>query len=580
MDDWIRDMNKRVKIGSGGIVTLTDRHYKAQGGEAAIYVNGGMVYKMYHDPDTKQLPLKKLQELAIITNPTVVTPKDIIFDAANGKPLGYTTTYIDDVDPLVMLFTRAYKNDKNISFRMINELVKQMQLVVADVHSAKCLIVDLNELNVLADVQPTIINPWFIDTDSYSTPSFKATAIMDSVRDRRVTTYDKQGQMHYHPDDMSDWFSFAILAFSLYTNIHPFRGSHPNYKPKDKPKQMDDGVSVFHPGVRVPPSVNDFKVIPARHLAWLKDVFLNNNRSVPPLPDSSAPLMVPTQIVTIRGTDKITVQEVAAYTDNIMAVYQMMGVYYVATKSRFYASKKEIGTHNAKKIALCSSSDGTLITAQQDGTNIVFTELTKGSTLGSTTGTDMFGRNGSIYTIGFGKLTEHTFESLGNKTIRTVKAVSSVADNSSKMFDGCVMQDLLGKLYLTLPYKQGHCFSKYVKELDGYRVVSAKSDKTVTIVLGEKKGQYDRIIIVFDKHYTKFDVRKEEDVSYDNINFAVMDNGLCALLSSPDELELFSTAFKFETLTDPPFDATMKMLATPDGLFFVNGNSLHQIKRK
>ncbi len=248
----------------------------------------------------------------------------------------------------------------------------------------------------MADIKNNI-TPWFIDTDSYSTPSFKATAIMDSVRDRRVSVYDKAGKLHYNPDEFSDWFSFAVLAFCLYTNIHPFRGSHPNYGPKEKQKQMNDGVSVFHPGVRVPPCVNDFKLIPSRHLDWFKDIFLNNNRSIPPLADSSVPLLVPTQIITIKGTDKIGVEEIIAYGDSIMAVFSMMGIYYVATKTHIYASKKEIGNHNAKNILLCSASDGTPITAQQDASNkILFKELTKSTPVGTASSDNMFARNNEI----------------------------------------------------------------------------------------------------------------------------------------------------------------------------------------
>lgn len=573
-------MNQKVKIGNGGIITLTDKSYKASGGEGAIYVANGMAYKLYHDPVHKQFPLKKLQELSVITNSQVVIPQQLIFDPTNGNPLGYTTKFVDDVEPLVKLFTRTFKDTNHISYQMINELVKQMQLIVAEVHTAKCLIVDLNELNILAGIKNNI-TPWFIDTDSYSTPSFKATAIMDSVRDRRVTVYDKAGKMHYNPDEYSDWFSFAILAFCLYTNIHPYRGNHSNYKPKDKQKQMDDGISIFHPGVRVPPCVNDFKLIPSRHLDWFKDIFLSNNRSIPPLPDSSIPLLVPTQIITIKGTDKIGVEEIIAYDDSIMAVFSMMGIYYVATKTHIYASKKEIGNHNAKNILLCSASDGTPITAQQDASNkILFKELTKSAPIGTASSNNMFARNNAIYTIGRGKLIENSFTAFGNKMIHRVTEVENVSVSSSKMYDGCIIQDLLGHIYLTLPYKLGSCFSKHVPQLDTYRIIDAKSDKNITIVIGEKNGQYDRFIIIFDKHYTKIDVRKVDDITYDAINFAVMDNGLCALLASPTELELFSTASQCETLMNPPFDSTMKLLATPDGLFFINGNSLHQIKRK
>lgn len=574
-------MNQKVKIGNSGVVTLTDKNYLAAGGEAAIYVANGMAYKLYHDPSNKMLPPKKMQELSLIQNKQVVVPQEIIFDPKSGQPLGYTTRFVDNVEPLLKLFTRTFKDANNIDFQMVNHLVKEIQLVVSDVHSAQCLIVDLNELNILADIKRQI-TPWFIDTDSYSTPSFKATAIMDSVRDRKVTVFDKKGTMHYNPTVESDWFSWSVLAFWLYTNIHPYRGAHANYKPKDKQKQMDDGVSVFHPGVRVPPSTNDFKVIPARHLDWFKRVFLNGERGIPPLPDSSVPLLVPTQVITIQGTDKISVAEVQAYSGPILAIHTIMGVYYVATKSHIYAGKKEIGTHNAKRVSICSATDGTPIFAQQDNSNkIIFRDLTKADPIGTATSTDFFQRNNAFYTIAHGKLVENIFTSFGGKVIHRVNEVENVSVTSAKVWDGCVIQDLLGKQYLTLPYKQGSCFSRNMPVLDGYRIVGAKAEKNVVVVLGEKKGQYDRHIFVFNKKdYSTHSYRKVEDVVYNTINFTVMDNGVCVLLSADDELELFATATQVETLPNPPFDSTMKLFATSDGIFFINGNSFHQIRKK
>ena len=574
-------MNQKIRVGSGGVtLTLTDKHYKASGGEASIYVHNGKAYKLYHEPDKKMLPQKKMQELAAITNSQIILPQDVVYDATTAKPLGYSTKFVDNAEPLLKLFTRTFKDDNNISFQMVNDLVKQTQLIVSDVHAAKCLVVDLNELNVLAQIGATSIEPWFIDVDSYSTPSFKATAIMDSVRDRRVSKLDKQGVLHYHPDELSDWFSWAVLTFWLYTNIHPFRGGHANYKPRDKQKQMDDGVSVFHPGVRTPPSVNDFKVIPKRHLEWYKQIFLNNDRSAPPLADSSVPLLVPTQVVTIQGTDKITVSEVIAYSDQIISVHQFMGVYYVVTKKNVYAGKKEIGSvAGGKKTLVCNANDGTPIIAHQVANKVTFNELTVSAPTGTINSQDMFSRNGAIYTITNAKMVENSFTAFGDKIVHRITELENVS-LSSKMYDGCIVQDLLGKKYLTIPYKLGSAFSKHIPALDGYRIVDAKSDKTVTVVLAEKGGTYDRFTIVFDRKFNDFQVRETKDVAYDTINFATMDNGLCILLSNPSEIELFSTASQYETLPNPPFDSTMKLFTTSDGIFFVNGNSIHQIRRK
>lgn len=577
-------MNQKIKV-SSGVITLTDKHYKAAGGEASIYVNGGMAYKLYHDPDKKQLPINKMKELAAIGDSQVIVPQELIFDSSSGKPLGYTTKFVtntdDSVEPVLKLFTRTFKDAKGVTHKMINELVNAIQKTTSNVHNAKCLIVDLNELNILVDIQPSNIIPWFIDTDSYSTPSYKATAIMDSIRDRKATVYDKNGVMHYNPTIESDWFSWSILTFWAYSNIHPFRGAHNNYKPKDKQKQMDDGISVFHPGVRVPPSVNDFKVIPSRHLDWYKQVFLKGERGIPPLADSNVPVLVPTQVITVQGTDKISVADIASYGDDILAITTIAGAYYIATKKHIYLNQKEIADHIAKKILLCSANDGTLIVAQKHQCGkIDFRDITKSDVLGTSSSKDMFTRNNAIYTMSHGKLVENTFITIGSKMIRRVTEVANISTTSSTMYDGCIIQDLLGKAYITLPYKQGACLTKPIPQLDGYRIVGAKSDKNIVVVLGEKKGQYDRFIIIYDKQFSQYDVRKVEDVTYENINFAVMDNGVCILLSSQNDIELFSSVNQCETLQNPPFDSTMKLFTTSDGIFFINGNSFHQIKRK
>ena len=573
-------MNKKFKIGNkGGIVTITDKNYLASGGEGAIYVNGNKSYKIYHDPK-KCVPLIKIKELALINNPNVVTPEEVIYDISTGDPVGYTTQFVDNAEPLLKYFTKTFKTDNNISPTMIADLVKKMQEITESIHSFDTLIVDYNELNVLVKFN-TDLNPFYIDTDSYATPSFKATAIMDSVRDRRVSTLDKNGKLVYNPDIMSDWYSWAILSFYLYTNIHPFRGNHPDYKPKDKQKQFDDNISVFHKGVRVPPSVNNFNVIPSRHRAWFEDVFLNNNRSIPPYADSITPQTVPNTIVLVKGTNKLDVIQLGTYGEDVINVVQYMGVDYVITNKNIYSGNKLlIPLGYSKKTLVIPSSDGTMIMANLVGNTVTFKELNNNRVIDSVSTTDVFSRNGAFYVVTNGKLVEYTFTTLGNKTVPRINEVENISNLSSVIYEGCVIQNLLGKYYFAIPFEKGACISKHIPQLDGYRIIDCKSDRWVTVVMAEKNGQYDRFVLVFKKDYSDFDVRKVEDVAYDTINFTVMGNGLCALLSSPTELELFVSNQKVEVLNDPPFDYTMKLFNTPDGIFFINGNSVHQIKRK
>lgn len=576
-------MNRKIKVGSGGrALTLTNKQYLAAGGEGEIYVDHGMAYKLYFDPDNKMLPKAKMQELAAIGNPQIVVPSEVIFDANNGKAIGYTTKFVDNVEPLLKLFTKTFKDSNGIDPVQVAELVKRMQTITNDIHKAHCLVVDYNELNILVALGK-VLTPWYIDTDSYATPSFKATAIMDSVRDRKATRYDSSGDMHYDPTILSDWFSWGVLTFWLYSNIHPFRGGHKNYKPKDKKKQMDDGVSVFHKDVRVPPFVNDFSLIPKRHLEWYKAVFGKGERSVPPMPDAMIPVLPPTAIITIKGTDKLTVDQIGiTYPDPIVDVFPCMGLNYVVTKGNtVYADKKKIRTFDkAGKVVVFSAPNGSMVAAAQYGDIVKFHELNSGLDLGSVAGRRMFLRNNCVYTVSGGQMIENSFRNIGIKLIHITETVENVSQFSTMTFDGCAIQDLLGKKYLTIPYDKKTSFSKYIPALDGFRIVDAKSEKYVTVVLAEKGGIYHRFIIVFSNDYQSFEVREVKDVAYEAINFTTMDNGLCLLLANQNEIELFKKADKYETLTDPPFDANMQLFSTIDGIFFINGTSIHQVKRK
>jgi hypothetical protein len=219
------------------------------------------------------------------------------------------------------------------------------------------------------------------------------------------------------------------------------------------------------------------------------------------------------------------------------------------------------------------------MTAQQDNSGkIAFRELTKADPCGTASSTEMFTRNNAFYTIGKSKLIENSFTAFGNKMVHRVKEVANLSAISSKMFDGVVIQNLLGRYYLTLPYKLGSCFSKHVPVLDGYRVIEAKGDKNVVVVIAEKNGRFDEFIIVFSKDYSTSDVRKIEDVTFNTINLAVGDNGLCLLLVD-DRLEVFASAQQVQVIDNPPFDTTMELFATSDGFFFTNGNSFHQVRK-
>ena len=217
-------MKQNITVENVGKITITDQDYLGSGGEASVYVKDSLAIKIYHDP-VHMIALDKIKELSVIKNPLVLRPKHIIYDD-KGNPIGYAMDFIKNTHPVCKLFTKAFKQRSGISNEDITEFVEQMQQMDMDIHAAKCLIVDHNEMNLLATLRTKKhpLTPYAIDVDSYQTPSHKATAIMQSIQDPQI-------KGNKWTED-SDWFSFAIIAFQLWIGIHPFKGTHPDPKLK------------------------------------------------------------------------------------------------------------------------------------------------------------------------------------------------------------------------------------------------------------------------------------------------------------------------------------------------------------
>lgn len=567
-------MSQKIIVGSKGLaLTLTDRDYVAAGGEAAVFKKDNIAYRIYHKP-TDMIPLDKIKELMLVTSPNVNKPLDIIYEPKTSLPLGFTMEFLEKTHPLCKLFTGSFKDDNGIDPMMTAALVKKLQSTVSEVHKDRFLIVDLNEMNVL--VSDDFTTPYFIDVGSWQTPSFPATAIMESIRDPLVKN------MKF--TEGSDWFSWSILAFQLYTHVHPYKGRHPNYKLSEWRRRMDDGVSVFANGATVPSFCNSFSVIPKRHLDWFKAVYTKNERSEPPLPDSTAAVALPPQVVTLRTSSRFTISEVHNYGTDIISVHYLYGVEYTITKKGIYINrgnhKFPLTAKNPKEMVCESDTPNSPVFAYSDGGNdMVF--RTGYSVIGDAAiNNGYFYRNGAIYTVAHGTMVENTFTTMGSNIGLRATVVENVSELTTKVFDGLVLQDLFGKAWLSVPYDKGRCLSKHIKEMDGFRILDAKGVKNFCVVVGEKKGKYHRFIIIFDSEYRQYTVREVPDINYDGINFTVSPGGVGVLLSNDSEVELFRDNTNINVITDPPFDAKMKLFCAPDGVHFINGTSIFKVTMK
>jgi hypothetical protein len=566
-------MSRQVLIKNVGNVTLTDNNFVGAGGEAAVHRQGNHAIKVYHD-EGKTLPEKKIIELGNIRATNVLKPLHSVYDTKTNNLIGYAMQYVDGTHPICKLFTKSFRNKYNIDHRMIYKLVNSIQETAASIHFDKCLIVDFNEMNLLTSSDFKI--PYFIDVDSYQTPSFPATALMESIRDHTSPL----GKFSIY----TDWFAFGILAFQLYIGIHPFKGRHPNYKPGDWQQRMEDGISVFNKDVQLPPVCNPFAIIPPRHKDWFEDMFVNNNRSEPPRMDSSEPITMEVKRVVINSTNLFDIKEIVELEskfDIVTSAYSFVGQKHYVTQDRIYAGKRLIQDGLAKekndKILLASSPTSRPVICKLKDKFLSMYEM-DGGYLGKIPckgATVISGRLLAVSTMG---LTEVEFKEYGGK-LTYFEKVGSGAGEHSRLFDGVLCQNLLGKPFLTVPTESGFASYKTV-ELEDYRVIDMKLERNICVLMAEKKGIYYRFVFIFDHKKHTYDLRITKDVPFDAINFTVTRKGICILSTENNQLELFRDNRAVKVVENSPIDSSMTLFSFDNTVYFAHENKVMSITMK
>lgn len=252
---------------------LDDKNWVAQGGEADIYKKDKYAVKVYKDPArVRQMGLvdrvnfaKKWQNLAI------AAPTDIALNN-NKEAIGVILPWLTGT-PILTAFNNDWRTQNNFDKAATKRVAAELWAIVTGVHATSALMVDGNEWNYMLDSK---LKAWAIDADSWHIPGYPATARMPSIEDVHTPGYTEG----------SDWFAWAIVTFQLWTGIHPYKGSHPDFKKGDLKTRMQKNVSVFHADVRVPTTARPLSDIPAGLRLWYTDVFEKGLRTPAPNPTS------------------------------------------------------------------------------------------------------------------------------------------------------------------------------------------------------------------------------------------------------------------------------------------------------
>jgi len=460
--------------------------------------------------------------------------------------------------------------------------VSSMKSIIEEFHKNKLLIVDMNEYNFL--VKDKYFNDvYLIDVDSCQTPSYPATAIMESIKDFHTSPFSP----------MSDWFSFAILSFQMYTGLHPFKGKHPSVN--TFPDKMKQHLSVYNKDVTVPAFIKDFEnLIPVNYNEWYKNIFTSKHREAPPISFTDKVAKVIKQVV--KKIANLDIQLEKACTSCIISLFG----------------------NTMRNNAVILMDDGLLVddvlypgiapyaevlTLKENNQTYLYSFIVKGSMLcvrNIKEGKDISTQDTAAeYVLSASQnknVISNRVYTLYNSTLFSVEvnpklnivSTSKLADLSSsyKVFSGVIIQSVLGTTYaVLLRGLPGVMENIQIKELSDQRILNAELKENVLVVVTEQLGVLSRYIIKFDtseSYFEKYILTVQKKVQDSEINFIVLDTGVCILADIGQGLLLFRSKFDDSTMNIIS-DTTVvghKLFSRDNTAFYADNNNLYKFRMK
>jgi len=555
-----------------GKLKLDPSDFLAEGGEGKIFAHGDTVFKIYSDP-SKMIPYEKIQELSAITLPNIIKPEDIILDKKN-RPIGYSMKYVTNTYVLCQLFTRAFKNKNNVNQDQILFLVKRLQEGIEHLHKKEILVVDCNELNFL--VRKDLKEVYFIDTNTYQTKKHPATAIMPNIKDPLI----KDNKFTV----LSDWYSWGIITFQLFTGIHPFKGRHDKYKGFEE--RMAHNISVFNKDVLVPAACDPVDVIPDEYRKWYFAIFEEGKRLLPPQSNKIDTVIYVPRVNQFIGSNKFIVKKIEEFS----GMGELTNIIF-SFGHRFVTDKKSGKFNNNSPVAISSNSEVIFtpqlnkpIVAYLENGLAKFTDFIANKEIGSVSASDMMVCQGRVYIKNGTWINEIRYIELPN-TIKIInQPIANVSEKATTLFDGIAIQNLIDMKFVSVfPSERMHKRIT-IPEIAKHKIIDAKYESSVLMMIGvTKQGRYDRFVLRFNSSHDTYDMRIDEDIVYSGLNFTVLKNGICIHIDEKDDVNVFKNTkddTRLTVVSDNAVNGKMKIHRYGDEAVITKNNSLYTFKMK
>lgn len=549
-----------------GIITVRPNDHVATGGEGSVFKVSNTILKIYLD-STKMIAddmPAKVRSLSTLSHPGILAPKGIITERS---PIGFYMDFAQG-NPLTPYFATDFRNQNGIDNAKTLKIVQEMREIYAYAHSNKAVLVDANELNWIV---ANDLSPKAIDVDSWAIGKWPAKVVMPSIRDWHSKTFN----------ELTDWFSWGVVTFQLFTGIHPYKGTLQGFARGAMVDRMKANASVFSSGVKLNNAVRDFRAIPEPLRIWYKETFQDGKRSLPPLSFQSV-VAVPIVQKSIKSSQKLSHKLVydGALDPIVKLFYCGLGLTQSGKIVQVSSGKVILGSQS-KDAEVISANNGWLIFSAGTFTWVNTTSLEAFAVSITSNFSHAIAYKNRMFVVSERGLSELSLM-MFSVPLLSAGTTWTTLPNATRWFNGCGVSDVIGAIYLILPFGDSSCANVRAKELDGLMPVAAYlGDRFFSCISVNRAGDYIKSEFSFDENYRDY-VYWEGRSDIPALNIAVLQKGICSTITEDGVLNLFAlrNPGQIMKINDPLIEMDMKLVNMREEIYYLKEGNVYSLKTK
>jgi hypothetical protein len=402
---------------------------------------------------------------------------------------------------------------------------------------------------------------------------------MPSIQDRHTRGFN----------ELTDWFSWGIVTFQVYTGIHPYKGSLSGFGRYDLDARMQANASVFRPEVRLNKAVRPWNTIPGILLDWYVAVFEQGERTVPPSPFDTGvghirPARTLRMVTTAQGALRYT-KLFERLGDPVVRVFPS-GVVRLRSGALVNAQTgKDLIANTTPTVEVVSVQGGWLM-GDRDHTGFSFTYVDEQTGVVQQVPLPLSGYrlvtgDERLFAVTDRGLSEIVLTKVGTGVFATNGKTWGLSPHALTWHRGIGVWDALGARYLMVPCGGKGVAQIRVRELDDLRVVAGVCEgRLASLVAVDKAGAYQRLDLVLDRTMTAYTVASTP-TSTAELNMTVLLKGVTARIEDDGELTItVPTTGTVNNVADKDIATDMLLARIGDGVVYVKDGSLWSLRMK